>query len=145
MSYEVSCVGSASGLDVEVTTVTWEADHVGVAGDVDANGVNNADEDRIGSATTNRASRHRRQQARRRPGVLPHTDTDFDEEVDHEVKLRVTSGPVTGTWPPRLIHARLVKLGVEAVRAVPRLTPRTDHIGRSRRVSARPPSGSCLA
>lgn len=108
--YEVSCVGSASGLGVEVKTVTWEADRVGVAGDVDANGVNNADEDRIGSATTNRsfnaAGGSKNVDVR---GVLPHTDTDFDEEVYHEVKFRVTSGPVTGNWStPELTQATTI-------------------------------------
>ena len=97
--YDVSCIASASGLSVEVKTETWESDRAGWAGDIDANGVNNADEDRIGSATTTRnfgpAGGATTVDVR---GVLPHTDTDFDEEVYHAVKFRVTSGPVTGKW-----------------------------------------------
>lgn len=97
--YEVSCIASPSGLSVEVKTETWEADRTGEAGDVDANGVNNADEDRIGSATSTRnfgaAGGATVVDIR---GVLPHTDTDFDEEVYHKVKFRVKSGPVTGGW-----------------------------------------------
>jgi len=108
--YEVSCVASASGLSVEVFTETWEADLVGEFGDVDANGVNNADEDRIGSATSTRnfvpAGGSTTVDIR---GVLPHTDTDFDEEVYHEVKFRVTSGPVTGNWStPELTQATTI-------------------------------------
>src|SRR5262245_46488860 len=49
--YEVSCVASPGGLSVKVVTTTWEADRAGWVGDVDADGINNADEDRIGSAT----------------------------------------------------------------------------------------------
>lgn len=105
--YEVSCVASASGLSVEVKTETWEQDLVGRAGDVDADGVNNADEDRIGSATSTRsfgaAGGATTVNIR---GVLPHTDTDFNEEVYHKVKFRVTSGPVTGGWStPELTQA----------------------------------------
>ncbi|MDN5795182.1 MAG: hypothetical protein L0H79_05450 [Intrasporangium sp.] len=68
-------------------------------GDVDATGGDSADEDRIGSASTREeiiafggidVGEFRR--------VLAHTDTDFDEEVYHKVKFRVTSGQVTGGW-----------------------------------------------
>ena len=91
-------------------TETWEADRAGWVGDVDANGVNNADEDRIGSATTTRnfgaAGGATVVDVR---GVLPHTDTDFDEEVYHSVKFRVTSGPVTGGWTtPELTQATTI-------------------------------------
>lgn len=108
--YEVSCTGSASGLSVQVKTVTWEADLAGRAGDIDANGVNHADEDRIGAATTTRtfgaAGGATVVDVR---GVLPHTDTDFDEEVYHSVKFRVTSGPVTGGWTtPELTQATTI-------------------------------------
>ena len=79
-------------------------------GDVDANGVDNADEDRIGSATSTRsfgaAGGSTTVDIR---GVLPHTDTDFDEEVYHTVKFRVKSGPVTGGWSlPELSSATTV-------------------------------------
>ncbi len=97
--YEVTCDPSAGGLSVEVKTVTWEQDLLGAPGDVDADGVNNADEDRIGTATTHpsfgAAGGTRTVTVR---GVLPHTDTNFDEEVYQAVKFRVTSGPVTGGW-----------------------------------------------
>jgi hypothetical protein len=97
--YEVSCGASASGLSVEVKTKTVEQDLAGRSGDEDADGVNNADEDPIGSATTTRnfnaAGGSKTVDVR---GVLPHTDTDFNEEVYHKVKFRVTSGPVTGSW-----------------------------------------------
>jgi hypothetical protein len=96
---EVSCVASASGLSVEVTMETWEQDIANRAGDVDANGINNADEDRIGSAnfTRNFGAGGGSTTVDVR-GLLPHTDTDFNEEVYDKVKFRVTSGPVTGTW-----------------------------------------------
>lgn len=108
--YQVSCIPSASGLSVEVYTETWEQDLVGRAGDVDANGVNNADEDRIGSATSTRsfgaAGGSTTVDIR---GVLPHTDTDSNEEVYAKVKFRVTSGPVTGAWStPELTQATRV-------------------------------------
>jgi hypothetical protein len=95
----VSCDASPGGLSVEVDMQTWEQDLTGRAGDVDANGVNNADEDRIGSANFTRSfgagGGSTTVDVR---GVLPHTDTDFDEEVYDKVRFRVTSGPVTGTW-----------------------------------------------
>jgi hypothetical protein len=94
----VSCVASPGGLKVEVTTTTWEADRAGWVGDVDANGINNADEDRIGSATWSRTigagGGTVTVDVR---GVLPHTDTDFDEEVYSETTFQVTSGTVTGS------------------------------------------------
>lgn len=97
--YDVSCIASASGLSVEVRTETWEQDLDQRAGDVDANGIDNADEDRTGSATSTRAfgtgGGSTTVDVR---GVLPHTDTDFNEEVWQQVKFRVTSGPVTGGW-----------------------------------------------
>ena len=96
---EVSCDASASGLDVEVKIETWEQDLAGTTGDVDANGVNNADEDRIGSGNATRSfGVGGGSTTIDFLGVLPHTDTDFDEEVYQKVKFRVTSGPVTGRW-----------------------------------------------
>ena len=69
--------------------------------------VNNADEDRIGSATSNRnfvpAGGSKTVDIR---GLLPHTDTNTTEELYHEVKFRVRSGPVTGNWStPELTQA----------------------------------------
>lgn len=108
--YEVTCIASASGLSVEVKTETWESDRAGWAGDIDANGVNHADEDRIGSATSTPsfgvAGGTRVIDVR---GVLPHTDTDFDEEVYHKVKFRVASGPVLSGWTtPELSQATTI-------------------------------------
>ena len=94
--YEVSCVGSASGLDVEVKTVTWEADRVGVAGDVDANGVEQRRRgpDRLGHHQP-QLQRRRRQQDRRRPrraaahrhglrrGGLPRGEVPGDQRTGH--------------------------------------------------------------
>lgn len=66
---------------------------------MDADGVNNADEDRIGSATTTSSySWLGGGETVRVKGVLAHTDTDANEEVYHKVKFRVTSGLVTGAW-----------------------------------------------
>jgi hypothetical protein len=97
--YEVTCIASLSGLSVEVKTETWESDRAGWAGDVDADGVNNADDDRIGSATSTPsfgvAGGTKTIDVR---GVLPHTDTDFNEEPYHTVKFQVSAGPVKGGW-----------------------------------------------
>lgn len=108
--YEVSCVASPSGLTVEVRTETWEADLLNRAGDVDADGVNNADEDPIGSATSTRsfpaAGGSATVDIR---GVLSRTDTDGNDEVYAKVKFRVRSGPVTGGWSvPELTQATRV-------------------------------------
>src|SRR6476469_3923281 len=49
-SVDISCVsGAPTAVTVELSLQTWEQDLSGRAGDVDANGVNNPDEDRIGS------------------------------------------------------------------------------------------------
>jgi hypothetical protein len=97
--YTVSCLASPSGVSVELSAQTWEQDIANRPGDVDANGVNNADEDRIGSASSTRnfvaAGGAGTFEFR---GVLPHTDTDFNEEPWHQIRFRVTSGPVTGQW-----------------------------------------------
>ncbi len=97
--HEVSCIASAGGLSVEVDTGMWEADRAGWIGDVDANGINNADEDPVGSAISTVSFV---------PaggstivdviGLQPYTDTDFDEELYAKVRFRVTSGLVTGGW-----------------------------------------------
>jgi hypothetical protein len=96
---KVTCGASASGLSVEVKTVTFEQDLAGRKGDVDANGVNNADDERIGSATSTRtftaAGGTKSIDIR---GTLPRTDTDGNEEMYDSVTFRVTSGPVTGSW-----------------------------------------------
>ncbi len=98
-SYDVTCGASASGLSVEVKTTTYDQDLAGRKGDVDANGVNNADDDLIGTATTTRsfgtAGGTKTVDVR---GTLPRTDTDGNEEMYQSVKFRVTSGPVTGGW-----------------------------------------------
>lgn len=98
-SYDVTCGASASGLSVEVSTTTYDQDLAGRAGDVDWNGVNNADEDLVGTATTTRsfgtAGGTKHVDVR---GTLPRTDTDFNEEMYQALKFRVTSGPVTGGW-----------------------------------------------
>lgn len=96
---EVSCVASATGLEVELDLQTWEQDILGRAGDVDANGVVNEDEDRIGSGSASRVfGTGGGSTTVDFQGRLPHTDTDFDEEVYSKVRFRVTSGPVTGRW-----------------------------------------------
>ena len=95
--YDVSSIASTGRLSVALETKTWEADRAGWVGDVDANGVDSADEDPIGSATSTvsfgPAGGTTIVEVR---GVLPHTDTDSDEEVYAEVRFRVTSVPVTG-------------------------------------------------
>ena len=97
--YDLVCVPSPAAMSVEVKTETWEQDLFGRAGDVDANGVDNADEDYIGQAITN-TSLGSNGGARTVlvKGVLPHTDTDGNEEIWHQVKFRVTSGLVTSPW-----------------------------------------------
>jgi hypothetical protein len=97
--YKLVCVASPAAMSVEVKTETYDQDLVNLPGDVDADGVNNADEDYIGQATSNTnftaAGGTRTVKIK---GVLKHTDTDFDEELWHKTKLRVTSGLVTGAW-----------------------------------------------
>jgi hypothetical protein len=98
--YSISCVASPGGVSVEVSTETWEQDLLNRPGDVDANGVDNADEDRIGSATSSRSFGAAggvipKVDIR---GVLPHTDTDSNEEPWHQIRFRVTSGAVTSPW-----------------------------------------------
>lgn len=97
--YELTCAPSSAAMSVQVKSQTWEADLAGRAGDVDADGVDNADEDYIGQVTTTKsftkAGGTRRVNVK---GVLPHTDTDANEEVYHKVKFRVTSGAVVGGW-----------------------------------------------
>ena len=73
-------------------------------------GVDSADEDPIGSATSTvsfgPAGGTTIVEVR---GVLPHTDTDSDEEVFAEVRFRVTSVPVTGgRSSPELTQATTV-------------------------------------
>ena len=96
---EISCVASATGLSVAVSVQTWEQDLKGRPGDVDANGINNADEDRIGSAGFTRtfgpAGGTKTVDVR---GVVSTTDTDNNDEVYAAASLQVTSGPVTGAW-----------------------------------------------
>jgi hypothetical protein len=99
--YVVTCLPSSAAMSVEVKTETWEADLVGRAGDVDADGINNSDEDYIGQATTTRSfTALGGTKTVKVKGVLPHTDTDSNEEVYHKVKFRVTSGAVTSAWTP---------------------------------------------
>ncbi len=97
--YELTCGASSAAMSVEVKTQTWESDLSGRAGDVDANGVNNADDEHIGNATTSRSfTKAGGTKTVKVKGVLPHTDTDANEEVYQKVKFRVTSGAVTGSW-----------------------------------------------
>lgn len=97
--YELTCAASSAAMSVEVKTQTWESDLAGRAGDVDADGVNNADDEHIGNATTVRSfTKAGGTKTVKVLGVLPHTDTDSNEEVYQKVKFRVTSGAVTGSW-----------------------------------------------
>ncbi|WP_426566067.1 hypothetical protein ACPPVT_05750 [Angustibacter sp. McL0619] len=97
---DISCVGGApTAVTVELNLQTWEQDLTGRAGDVDANGVNNADEDRIGSGS---ASRYFTTAGGSTTvnflGTLPHTDTDSNEEIYDKTQFRVISGAVKGAW-----------------------------------------------
>lgn len=97
--YEVTCAASTAAMSVEVKTETWESDLTGRPGDVDANGVNNADDEKVGTATTSRSfTKAGGTKTVTVKGVLPHTDTDANEEVYQTVKFRVSSGSVTGSW-----------------------------------------------
>jgi hypothetical protein len=97
--YDLTCLASNAAMSVEVKTETWESDLAGRAGDVDANGVDNADDEYIGQATSNtNFGSPGGSRTVLIKGVLPHTDTDSNEEVYHKVKFRVTSGLVTGGW-----------------------------------------------
>ena len=69
------------------------------AGDVDADGIDNADEDVIGKATKtlNYGTLGGNSVVDIR-GLLPRTDTDLNDEVYSKVRFRVTSGFVPGSW-----------------------------------------------
>ena len=97
--YDVSCLPANASRTVEVKTETWESDLTGVAGDVDSDGVNNPDDEYIGQATTSRSFTSLGGfQTVRVKGVLPHTDSDGNEEVYHKVKFRVTGAGIQGSW-----------------------------------------------
>lgn len=99
--YDLFCLPApnAAAFSVKVKLETYEQDRQGRAGDIDANGVDNADEDYIGQNTkTVNFSALGGFQTIRIKGVLPHTDTDANEEVWHKDRFQVTSGAVTGTW-----------------------------------------------
>jgi hypothetical protein len=97
--YDLVCLASTASMSVEVKTETREQDLAGRAGDVDADGVNNADEDYIGAATktTNFTSAGGSKTILIK-GELSHTDTDGNDEVWHQDKFKVTSGNVHGQW-----------------------------------------------
>jgi hypothetical protein len=97
---DISCVsGAPTAVTVELSLQTWEQDLSGRAGDVDANGVNNPDEDRIGSGSATRDfTTAGGSTTVKFLGTLPHTDTDSNEEVYGKVKFRVISGNVKGPW-----------------------------------------------
>ncbi len=88
-----------SSISVEVETYTREQDLVGRAGDVDADGVNNADEDVIGKATkTLNYGWLGGSSDRDVKGLLSRTDNDGNDEDYAKVRFRVTIGFVTGSW-----------------------------------------------
>lgn len=90
---------AGAGVSVEVQIDTFEQDLTGRAGDVDADGVDNADEDVIGSGTSTVAfGALGGTAAKSFKGVLPRTDTDGNDEVYGKLRFRVTSGFVTGKW-----------------------------------------------
>ena len=99
--YEVTCIASPAGVTVEAVTTTWEQDLAGRAGDVDADGVNNADDEKIGTARVTRnfpaAGGTKTVTVK---GVLSHTDTDVNDEMYHSVKIRVSSGAIVSPWSP---------------------------------------------
>ncbi len=100
-SYTLICMPAPNGgsTTVEVQLHTREQDLAGRAGDVDADGVDNSDEDVIGSAsTTIPFTALGGVAARTVVGVLPRTDTDGNDEVYSKIRFRVTSGAVTGSW-----------------------------------------------
>jgi hypothetical protein len=100
---DVVCLPSPNGpsasISIQVRTETWEQDLVGRNGDVDADGVRNADEDRIGSATwtLNFGGLGGGDTIDFR-GTLPRTDIDNNDEVYQSVTFQVSTGLVTGSW-----------------------------------------------
>lgn len=90
---------AGAGVSVQVTVDTREQDLTNRAGDVDADGVDNADEDVIGTGTSTIALGALGGTVTRSfKGVLPRTDTDGNDEVYGKYRFRVTSGFVTGSW-----------------------------------------------
>ena len=66
---------------------------------MDADGINNADDDVIGKATkTLYYTSLGGNSVVDIKGVLPRTDTDGNDEVYAKVRFRVTSGFVPGSW-----------------------------------------------
>lgn len=97
--YVLTCAASTAAMSVEVKTQAWEQDLAGQAGDVDFNGVNNADDEHIGNATTSRSfTKAGGTKTVKVKGVLSRTDTNGSDEPYQRVKFRVTSGAVTGSW-----------------------------------------------
>ena len=96
---DISCVAAPTAVSVELDLQTWEQDLAGRAGDVDANGVNNADEDRIGSGSATRSfTTSGGSTTVNFLGTLPDTDSDNSEELYSKIKFRVISGNVKGPW-----------------------------------------------
>ena len=98
-SYELTCDPARGPRKVTVKTQTWEQDLAGRNGDVDADGVQNADDEHIGNATTTRKfSKAGGTKTVLVKGILSSTDDDGNDEMYHKVKLRVESGGVVGGW-----------------------------------------------
>ncbi len=99
--YTLVCLPAPNGgsISVEVEITTHEQDLAGRFGDVDADNVNNPDDEYIGRAvTTIPFGSLGGVVARTVVGVNPLTDSDDNDEVYSKIRFRVTSGLVTGSW-----------------------------------------------
>ncbi len=97
--YVVTCSASSASSKVELKMETWEQDLSGRAGDVDADGVNNADDEHFGNGTASKTiSSAGGTKTIKIKGILAHTDTDGNDEMFGKSKFRVKTGNVTGKW-----------------------------------------------
>ncbi len=97
--YVVTCDPSSAASTVEIKMETWESDLNGRAGDVDADTVNNPDDEHNGNGTLSTTiSKAGGTKTIKIKGLVSHTDDDGNDEMYGKSKFRVKSGNVTGAW-----------------------------------------------
>lgn len=97
--YVVTCDPSSAASTVEIKMQTWESDLAGEPGDVDADGVNNADDEHFGNGNLSvRISKAGGTKTVKIKGILAHTDTNGTDEMYGKSKFRVKTGNVQGSY-----------------------------------------------